>query len=208
MESHNEYHCSNCKWIRRSENRAFFIKRQEKKEGKSKNHHDYVQKVIKEWSELQITNKLDKNPFFENLCIDIFDIINKIDSYNEASSHIKSAKDTDYKNCYNNYKTLEQLQISNNEIIKNYIKKLEEKISEITNNNKNIDINNLINYIIGQFLNKNLHNNQNIDSEIVRLKENHPDVIIKNYEETDDIDNPGIENSYKLSSQEKLFSIN
>ena len=118
MESHNEYHCSNCKWVRRSENRAFFINRQEKKEGKSKNHHDYIQSVIKEWSELILDNRQKKIPFLNNLYFNIFDIIKDMDLYSEIKSHISSAKDIDYKKCYDSYKKLEQFQTNNNEIIR------------------------------------------------------------------------------------------
>ena len=92
MECSNECCNSSSKWIRRSENRAFFISRHEKKEGKRKNHHDYVQKIIREWSELKITNKLNKKQFFENLYNDIFGVIKKIDIYSEARSHLSSAK--------------------------------------------------------------------------------------------------------------------
>lgn len=199
MESSNERCNSSSEWIRRSENRAFFIKRHEKKEGKSKLHHDYIQDILKKWSDLQISNKHDKNPYFKNLYFDIFYIIKEIDYYSETSSHISSGKNIDYEKCNNSYKKLEQLQNNNNELIEIYIKKLEDKISVITNNN-NIDTNNLISYIIGQFLNKNLHNSQIIDSEIERIKENHPDVIIYTYE---DIENPKPELSYKLSPNER-----
>ena len=198
MEPHNEYHCSNCKWIRRSENRAFFIKRQEKKEGKSKNHHDYIQSIIKQWSEVSLNNKPKKIPFLKNLYFDIFESIKEKDLYSEASSHISSTKNTDYINCYNSYKKLEHLQNNNNRIINNYINKLKEKISTINPDN-------LINYIIVQFLNMKLHNSENIDSEIKGIKENHPDVIIRNYEESEDKDFEDLspEYIYKLSHQEK-----
>jgi hypothetical protein len=200
LESHNEYHCSNCKWVRRSENRAFFIKRQERKESKSEAHQNNIKEVFIKWSDLHIYQSQKKNPFYTNLYSDIFDTIKSIDINNEAYSHLNSAKDIDYKNTYNNYAKLEQLQKNNNRIIENLVNKLKEKI--VINNSDNI-----IDYIFGQFLYYNLHNISDINSKIEQIKKYHPDVVFHNPEETD-IDIPIIDNSCRLSSVEEKTKVN
>jgi len=73
------------------------------------------------------------------------------------------------------------------------VNKLKETIS-IT------DSDNLIGYIIGQFIGHNLHNRSDMNSLINHIKERHPDIIFYSSNETD---TNGFENSCKLFSKEE-----
>jgi hypothetical protein len=73
------------------------------------------------------------------------------------------------------------------------VNNLKEKISIIESDN-------LISYIIGQFIGHNLHNRSDINSQINNIKERHPDIIFYNPNEPD---TSSFENSCKLFSNEE-----
>ncbi len=178
----------------------FFTKRQERKESKSEAHRDNIKEVFIKWSDLHIDKSRKKNPFYVNLYLDIFDKIESLDINHEAYSHLRSAKDTDYKKTHTNYVRIKQLQKENNETIENLVDNLKEKIS-ITNPE------NLVDYIIGLFIKRNLHNSVNINTEIEKIKENHTDIIFISPNEND-VGRKIAENSCKLFSIEEKNTFN
>jgi len=110
---------------------------------------------LTKWSEIQISESRDKNPFYKNLYTDIFDNIKSIDKFENAYSHLSTARHKDYQNSCKNYLKIKELQLSHNQHLDIFIDKLKTILNE--NKSDKIDTDNVLSYIFAIFFHRNLH---------------------------------------------------
>ena len=146
MKSNNKdfnwFYRSDC----RSNTSPFFSRKQNGgQQSKNENDKNNIENVFTKWSELQIIESRNKNPFYKNLYIDVLENIKSNDKVDNAYSHISTTRNNYYQNCCKNYRKIKELQISHNQHIDNFIDKLKTILNE--NKSENVDTDNVLNYL-------------------------------------------------------------